>query len=255
MPFVTLQNHRIEYEWFGLDAHAKTLSAIVMLHEGLGSVSLWKKFPRQLAEATGRAVLAYSRYGYGKSDPLQEKREPGYMHDEALRALPELLENLGIRNPILFGHSDGASIAIIHAGARRWPVRALVLLAPHVFVEDAGIRSITQAREAYLSSDLKDRLAKRHDDPDSAFWGWNDIWLDARFRAWNIEEYLPHIECPVLALQGHEDEYGTMEQIYRIVRGVERIEVIKLRQCGHSPHRDHPEIVVAAVADFLKVSR
>ncbi|MSQ60100.1 MAG: alpha/beta hydrolase [Betaproteobacteria bacterium] len=251
MAFATVQTRRIEYQWFrpGRIEHP---NSIVMLHEGLGSLSLWKKFPAQLAHATGRAVLAYSRHGYGSSSPLREKRQPRYMHDEALEALPALLKELKIENPVLFGHSDGASIAIIHAGARRWPVAALVLLAPHVFVEDVGVRSIEQVREAYLFGDLKNRLAKRHNDPDSAFWGWNDIWLDARFRDWNIEEYLPAIESPVLAVRGHDDEYGTMEQIHALVRAVERIEVKKLANCGHSPHRDQPEIVLAATAGFLE---
>jgi pimeloyl-ACP methyl ester carboxylesterase len=251
MAFATLQDQRIEYQWFRPE-RAKHASSIVMLHEGLGSLSLWKEFPAQLAQATGRAVLAYSRYGYGKSSPLREKREPRYLHDEALQTLPALLKELKIENPVLFGHSDGASIALIHAGARHWPVAALVVLAPHVYVEEMGLRSIERVREGYLSGDLKSRLAKRHDDPDSAFWGWNDIWLDPRFGAWNIEEYLPNIECPVLAVQGHDDEYGTMEQIHRLVRAVELIGVKKLANCGHSPHRDQPEAVLAAVTQFLE---
>ncbi|MFN0314825.1 MAG: alpha/beta fold hydrolase [Burkholderiales bacterium] len=251
MAFATVQNRRIEYQWFRPEG-AKHANPIVMLHEGLGSLSLWKEFPVELAQVTGHAVLAYSRYGYGKSSPLGEKREPRYMHDEALDALPALLKELQIENPVLFGHSDGASIALVHAGARRCPVAALIVLAPHVFTEEMGVRSIERVREAYLSGDLKSRLAKRHDDPDSAFWGWNDIWLDPRFREWNIEEYLPAIECPVLAMQGHDDEYGTMEQIHRLVRAVERIEVKKLANCGHSPHRDQPRIVLAAVAQFLE---
>ncbi len=250
MAFITLQNHRIEYQWY-LPSVTVHENPIVMLHEGLGSVSLWKEFPQQLADASGHAILAYSRYGYGESDPLTEKREPAYLHDEALLVLPELREKFAIKHPILFGHSDGASIAIIHAGAQRWPVSALIILSPLVYVEEVGIKSITQAREAYLNSDLKERLAKRHADPHSAFWGWCDIWLDPRFLAWNIEEYLPHIECPVLAIQGYQDQYGTMEQIHRTVRGVEKVDACKLDDCGHSPHRDQPDAVIAAVTTFL----
>ena len=250
MPFTELQQHRIEYQWYRSAATACP-QPIIMLHEGLGSVSLWRDFPQQLAQTCERDVLAYSRYGYGESDPLREKREPAYMHDEALLALPELREKLGIENPILFGHSDGASIALIHAGAQRWPVAAAIVLAPHVFVEDVGLQMIAKSRESYSRTDLKDRLAKHHADPDSAFWGWNDIWLDPRFRTWNIEEYLPPIDCPVLAMQGFDDGYGTMAQIHRIVRAVELVEVRKIQACGHSPHRDQPEAVLEAVSAFL----
>lgn len=251
MPYLNLQNRRIEFAWY-MPASPSIGNPVVLLHEGLGSVALWKEFPQRLAESTGHAVCAYSRYGYGQSDPLLEKRDPEYMHDEALRSLPELLGKLGIRNPILMGHSDGASIALIYAGAQAQPVESLILMAPHVFVEDIGLDSIRQTREGYLNSDLRTRLAKRHADPDSAFWGWNDIWLDPRFRTWNIEWCLPRIQCPILVVQGQQDTYGTMEQVHHIVRGADRVEVCKLDDCGHSPHRDQPESVLARVRAFLR---
>lgn len=250
MPYIELAGGRIEVQWY----HPATpcgRDPVILLHEGLGSVSLWKDFPDALAQASGRAVLAYSRHGYGQSSPLTAPRQPRFMHDEALVVLPSLREKLGIASCALLGHSDGASIALIHAGARRWPVSRTIVMAPHVFVEDMGLESISRARTAYATTDLKARLSRHHADPDSAFLGWCDIWLDARFRDWNIEEYLPGIEAPVLAIQGYGDEYGSMEQIHRLVRAVEMIEVLKLEDCGHSPHRDQREKVLKAVIAFL----
>jgi len=173
------------------------------------------------------------------------------MHVEALETLPQLLEALGVRNPVLFGHSDGASIAFIHAARADRPVAAVVALAPHVFVERYGLDSIASARRAYLDGDLRPRLARYHDDVESAFWGWNDIWLHPDFVAWNIEALLPEIACPVLAIQGLDDEYGTIEQIDRIERGVAHLRRIELARCGHSPQRDQEEAVLAATARFL----
>jgi pimeloyl-ACP methyl ester carboxylesterase len=158
------------------------------------------------------------------------------MHEEALQALPELLDKLNLNEPILFGHSDGGSIALIYAGNGIRPVSGVIALAPHVMVEEFGLVSIRQARENYLTTNLKQKLARYHDDPDSAFWGWNNIWLHPDFRAWNIEEYLPRISCPLLAIQGKDDEYGTMEQIERIADKAPRVELLKLPDCGHSPY-------------------
>ena len=248
MPVIEVLGRRIEVAWFGEPSSAP---AIVMLHEGLGSVALWRDFPSRLAQAAGRRVLAYSRYGYGKSDPLRDKREPSFMHTEALEALPELLRQLEIERPVLFGHSDGGSIALIHAGAARWPVTGVVVLAPHVFVEEFSLAAIRQARIAYETADLRDRLSRYHDDPDSAFRGWNDVWLDLRFRSWNIETYLPTMACPLLAIQGEGDEYGTMAQIDRIGAQCPTARLLKLRDCGHSPYRDQPEAVLAATAAFV----
>lgn len=248
MPFIDVLGHRIEVAWFG---EASPDPVIVMLHEGLGSVALWRDFPDRLAAATGRRVLAYSRYGYGQSDPLREKREPSFMHVEALEALPAVLQGLGVERPVLFGHSDGGSIALIHAGSNRWPVSGVVVLAPHVFVEACCLDAIRQSKVTYETTDLRDRLARYHDDPDSAFRGWNDIWLDPRFPDWNIEAYLPRISCPVLAIQGEGDEYGTMEQIDRIARRCPDASLLKLEYCGHSPHRDQPDAVLRATVGFL----
>jgi len=206
---------------------------IVFLHEGLGSLAMWKDFPERCARVSGCAALVYSRYGYGESDRLLESRRVNFMHDEALKTLPELLDKLHVEQPILFGHSDGASIALIHAGGAGRSVRGLILLAPHVFVEDVAIRSIQAAQQAYQSTDWREKLSRYHSDPDSAFRGWNDIWLHPEFRAWNIEEYLPRIACPILAIQGENDEYGTMEQIERVARLARGVQVLKLRDCRH----------------------
>ena len=225
---------------------------IVFLHEGLGSLAMWKDFPEKCARACGCAAIVYSRYGYGKSGPLLEARRVDFMHDEALKTLPELLDKLKVEQPILFGHSDGASIALIHAGGAQRSVRGLILLAPHVFVEDVAIRSIQAAKQTYENTDWREKLSRYHSDPDSAFWGWNDIWLHPEFRAWNIEECLPRITCPILAIQGEDDEYGTMEQIERVSRLAPKVEVLKLRDCRHSPHRDQPGAVIAASAEFIQ---
>jgi pimeloyl-ACP methyl ester carboxylesterase len=249
MPFLTLTSGRIEY--VRIEASRPRHPVLVFLHEGLGSVSMWKDFPDRVARATGCGALVYSRHGYGRSDPLTEPRAVRYMHDEALVALPELLDAVAVKRPILVGHSDGASIALIHAGSGERPVSALVLMAPHVVVEDVSVASITAARRAYETGDLRQKLARHHADVDSAFWGWNRIWLHPDFRRWNIEDVLPGIRCPVLAIQGREDEYGTMEQIDRIARVVRGVEVLELADCRHSPHRDQPEAVIEAVTRFV----
>ena len=249
MSFVSIGGHRLEYE--RIDSGNAAAPTVVMLHEGLGSVSLWKDFPQQLARASGCNVVAYSRHGYGRSTPLEQPRTPQYMHDEALSVLPRFLDALDIRAPILFGHSDGASIALIHAGGSGRAVAGVVALAPHVFVEELSVRSIAAAKVAYETTDLREKLARYHDDAEGAFRGWNDIWLSAAFRDWNIEQYLPGIRCPVLVIQGADDEYGTMEQIRRIERDAPRVESLCLPDCRHSPHRDQPQYVLAAVVDFL----
>jgi pimeloyl-ACP methyl ester carboxylesterase len=241
----------VEYRWFEPTCDPGE-PPVVLLHEGLGSLKMWRDFPAQLADSTRRRVLAYSRKGYGQSPPLGHQRRVSYMHEEALDHLPELLDKLGIVNPVLFGHSDGASIALIHAGAQVRPVSALIIEAPHVFVEDVSVQSIRAARVAYESGDLRERLSRYHTDVDGAFYGWNDIWLSAEFRSWNIESYLSGLQCPVLAIQGVDDEYGTMEQIDRIARAHADTTLLKLRDCRHSPHRDQPESVLRSVESFLK---
>ena len=253
MTVATIAGQRLEVERIaGTGAGAPTL---VFLHEGLGSVALWRDFPAKLAARTGAPALVYSRRGYGQSDRLAAPRAVGYMHDEALVVLPALLSELGIAEPILIGHSDGASIALIHAGSGRWPVRALILEAPHVFVEDVTVASIEQARIAFRTTDLGKRLARYHGDADHAFWGWNDIWLDPAFRSWNIEDCLPGVHCPVLAIQGADDEYGTLAQLDAIERGVSGpFDRLVLASCKHSPHRDQEAATLDAMARFIERS-
>jgi len=249
MPFTEAAGHRIEYE--RIDVGQTARPTLVLLHEGLGSVAMWRDFPGRLAHATGCNALVYSRHGYGSSDPLCCDRPVRYMHDEALLALPELLDRLAIERPILVGHSDGGSIALIHAGAGVRAVTGVVTLAAHVLVEDISVASIAAARTAYETTDLRARLERYHADVDSAFLGWNRIWLHPDFRAWNIEEYLPSIACPVLAVQGDDDEYGTMEQMRRIGAQVPDAELLVLEDCRHSPHRDQPEAVIDAITRFV----
>jgi pimeloyl-ACP methyl ester carboxylesterase len=252
MPFTTIGSGRIEYKHIAGDSHSPT---ILMLHEGLGSVAMWKDFPEQLAYVTQSSVVVYSRNGYGSSAPLQAARSVRYMHDEALNVLPQFLDALGIVNPVLFGHSDGGSIALIHAGGSGRKVAGIVALAPHVFVEEISVTNISAAKTAYATTSLRERLARYHDDVDGAFRGWNDIWLDPAFRAWNIERFLPRIECGVLAIQGEDDEYGSMEQIERIARSAPDVELLKLPNCGHSPHKDRPDAVLERVSRWIHGTR
>ena len=249
MAFVEIAGRRLEYE--RIDVGGRDRPTLVMLHEGLGSIAMWRDFPQRLAHATVSRVVVYSRYGYGNSTRLEEPRNVRYMHDEALIALPELLDKLDIARPILIGHSDGASIALIHAGGAERPLMGVVAMAPHVIVEDISIASIAAARDAYAMTDLRERLARYHADVDGAFRGWNDIWLHDDFRAWNIEEYLPRIECPVLAIQGEDDEYGTMQQLAKIAAAIRDVELVKLDDCRHSPHRDQPDAVQDAIVRFV----
>jgi len=250
MPFLDIASHRIEYARVAAgDGQRPTL---VFLHEGLGSIAMWRDFPALAARATRCDAIVYSRYGYGNSDPLTEARAVSYMHDEAEIALPQLLDRLAVDRPILLGHSDGGSIALIHAARASSRVLCVVTLAAHVLVEDISVASIAAAKTSYETTDLRERLARYHADVDSAFRGWNDIWLDPAFRDWNIEECLPRIRCPVLAIQGVDDEYGTLEQMRRIDAGVRDAELLVLDDCRHSPHRDRPEAVLSAIAGFVR---
>jgi pimeloyl-ACP methyl ester carboxylesterase len=250
MPFVNCAGHALEYEW--LDAEEAGRPTLVFLHEGLGSIRQWRDFPLQVVKATGCRALLYSRYGYGQSDVLREdKAGVRFMHREALEALPALLAALRVERPVLVGHSDGASIALIHAGAGH-AVRALAVMAPHVFVEPICVESIRKASDAFEASGLAERLGKYHRDPVKTFRLWADAWLDPAFRAWNIEEYLPGIACPVLAIQGEEDQYGTMEQLERLRRGVRGpCELVKLAACGHAPFREQPQATLDALTRFV----
>jgi pimeloyl-ACP methyl ester carboxylesterase len=231
----------------------RDLAPIVFLHEGLGSVAMWREWPAQVCAATGRAGVVYSRRGYGHSDPVPDVRGagrlgPDYMHHEALVVLPALLEALGIRRPVLLGHSDGGTIALLHASSH--PVSACIVMAPHVLVEELSLRSIEAAREAYESA-LRDRLRRYHADVDGAFWQWNDIWLSPAFRAFDIRQDCRQIAAPVLAMQGTDDPYGTMRQVDEIAPTSGRFLAEELAGCGHSPHKDQPERTRALVVDFL----
>ena len=250
MPQLTAAGHSLAYAWIeGADASVPTL---VFLHEGLGSIRQWRDFPEAVAKATGCRALVYDRYGYGNSDVLAEKRVgTDFMHREALDALPDALKSLQIKAPILIGHSDGASIALIHAGAGH-PVRGVVAMAPHVFIEDICVRSIQEAARQFETTDLPQRLGRYHRDARKTFHLWADAWLDPAFPDWNIEAYLPGIRCPVLAIQGEEDEYGTMAQLEAIARQVGGPhELLKLPHCGHSPHKDQPDRVLNSIAGFI----
>ena len=221
---------------------------LVFLHEGLGSVSIWRDFPLRAADRTRLGAFVYSRAGYGKSPRTVMPRTVRYMHEEAA-LLPQILRDEGIDDAILFGHSDGASIALLHAAAA--PVRGLVLEAPHVFTEPAGLASILRAREAFESGELRPRLARHHQDVEAAFWGWNGPWLDPEFRKWNLESALPAIAAPILVVQGLDDEYGTLAQVRAIESQASGpVETLLLEKCGHSPHRDRPDEVLGALAVF-----
>jgi len=224
---------------------------LVLLHEGLGSVALWRGVPAALRSATGRRTVVYSRGGYGHSGEVPLPRPVTYMHHEAHVVLPNLLAELGVDRPVLVGHSDGASIALLFAGAGN-PVTGLVLFAPHVVVEDVTVASIAAARDAYVTTDLRAKLARHHDHVDVAFYGWNDVWLSPGFRSWDITPYLPAITAPVLVIQGDRDPYGTTRQLDLIAHGVPGpVEQMLLPGVGHAPHLEAPDEVVAAVASFL----
>jgi pimeloyl-ACP methyl ester carboxylesterase len=242
---VRVQGRRLETVEIEGDAARR---ALVLLHEGLGSVGLWRDFPRALAGATGRRVIAFSRYGHGRSARPPAARTPAFFHEEARDVLPALLEQVDAPEPILVGHSDGASIALIHAGER--PVSGLALLAPHVVVEDITVNAIRETRREFEEGALRERMARHHDDPGAAFFGWCDVWLDPAFRTWSLESEARRVTAPTLLIQGSEDPYGTLDQIDRIesrVRGpVTRLVV----PGGHSPHLEAAEQVVAALAEF-----
>lgn len=250
--FLEAGGHRLEYRFAG--PQPGEAPTIVMLHEGLGCAGLWGKFPDQLAAATGNGVMAFSRAGYGHSSPVDLPRPMSYMHDEAMQVLPELLDAMGFAEGYLLGHSDGASIATIYAGSvADHRIKGIVLIAPHFIVEDVSIESIRQARDAFETTDLRERLARWHANVDVAFRGWNDAWLDPEFRNWDISEYLAYIRVPVQIIQGAEDQYGTIAQI-----DVAReecycpVDVALLEGIKHAPHREAPQESVQIVADFVE---
>ncbi len=245
---------RLETAWVGAPRRAGT-PEVVFLHEGLGSISMWKDFPRTFCERHGFAGFVFSRYGYGRSTPKprDERWASDFMHRQADEVLPALFAAVGIREPWLFGHSDGATIALLHAA--RHPAAGVVAVAPHLFVEDISVASIARALGAFESGELRAGLARHHDDPDSAFRGWYDAWLAPEFRDWNIEREIETITCPVFAVQGEGDEYGTLEQIRAIARRLPRTALLVIPDCGHSPHRDQPEVLAREVAHFIAAHR
>ena len=236
----------------GFDA----LAPIVFLHEGLGSVSLWTQrgldWPQAICQATGRAGVVYSRRGYGQSEPAPPGRNvlpPDYMHHESWEVLPALLAQLNIQNPVLLGHSDGASIALLYASQH--PTTACIAMAPHVLVEDVAVKAIAQAKTAFESNGLRQRLAKHHADVDGAFWQWNDVWLSRGFASFDIRAECRRITAPLLLIQGIDDEYGTMRQLDEIAVAAPHAEQLRLADCGHSPHRDQPDKSLTAISAFL----
>ena len=244
----------IEHQWI---APERSGPLMIFLHEGLGSVSAWRDFPPRLCEQLGCRGLVYSRPGYGRSTPRAAAETWGldFMHQQAHEVLPSLLQALGIDSkiepPWLFGHSDGASIALLYAAKFPQNVGGLILLAPHIMVEPISIQGIEAARQAYVKGQLRQALARHHEDSDSAFWGWNDAWLSPAFRAWSIEEEIASIRCPVLAVQGLQDEYGTLEQIRGIARRLPQTELLELADCRHAPQRDQPEALMHRVRNFI----
>jgi pimeloyl-ACP methyl ester carboxylesterase len=244
---------RIEHEWLAPERHAAPL--IVFLHEGLGSVAMWKDFPQRLCDAAVCRGLVYSRPGYGRSTPrpADEHWASDFMHRQAHELLPALLQALGVdtQRMWLLGHSDGGSIALLYAARSARQLAGAVVVAPHIMVEAISLASIEGARQAYLQPGLREGLAKYHDDPDSAFWGWNRGWLDPAFSSWSIEDEITTITCPLLAVQGVDDEYGTLEQVRGIARRLPQTRLLEIPGCGHSPHRDQPAALMAAVCDVM----
>jgi len=249
-PTISVRGVSLETRYAGPPpSEAPTL---VLLHEGLGAAGLWRDFPERLSKATGFGVAAYSRAGYGQSDPVSLPRPLDYMTREATQVLPHFLDAIDFKRGLLMGHSDGATIAAIYAGSiEDFRVRGTILMAPHFFTEELGLTEIARAREAYATTDLRARMAKHHRDPDNAFRGWNDAWLDPGFRSWNVGDVIDYFRLPTLAIQGRQDQYGTLAQIAEVeTRSYAPVEVAVLEDCRHAPHQDKPEEVLEVVASF-----
>jgi pimeloyl-ACP methyl ester carboxylesterase len=252
MPHLIAGGRRLEFAWHG--PAPEDAPTLVFLHDGLGCVALWRDFPTRLASALGCGALVFSRAGYGLSDPAPLPRPLRFMHDEGQDGLGEVLDAAGVREAVLVGHSDGGSIALVHAASAGGPrVRALALEAPHVFCEELTVRSIAAAAEEYRRGDLRERLARYHGaNVDVAFLGWSGAWLDPAFRQWTIEAFLPRVAVPVLVIQGEGDEYGTLRQVEAIERqSGGTVQSVVLADCGHTPHRDQAERTLGAIARFL----
>ena len=250
MKHIIVNELRLEYRDFSATVEGQP--TLLLLHEGLGCVAMWRDFPAKLAAASGCRVVVWSRPGYGASQAYPEPRSLRYMHREAEESLPALLAALQIVRPILIGHSDGGSIALIFAGAFPAVPLGIAVMAPHEFVEEITLAGIRSARVVWETTDWPKKLGRYHHDAPRVFSDWNDTWLSPPFRDWNIEEYLPKIRCPVLAMQGEDDEYATMRQIDAIAEQVPGTQRIKLPNCGHTPQRDQEAAVLAALVDFVK---
>lgn len=249
---VALDDEELECREIRVAGATSTAPTLVFLHEGLGSVSMWRATPRAMCEALGCNGLAYSRLGYGTSTRLKAPRPMHFMEREADDVLPRLLEKFSIKAPVLLGHSDGASIALLYASRSSSLARGAIVLAPHVFVEDIALHAIRAAREAYLAGPLRERLKPHHADVDGAFFGWNDVWLDPDFASWDITARIAAIKCPVTAIQGVSDEYGTMAQLDAVLDKVPHCSIHVLSDCRHSPHRDQPAAVTALSQALLR---
>lgn len=249
--FLTVNGKALEYACFG--PAPNTAPTIIMLHEGLGCVALWRDFPERLAAETGLGVVAYSRAGYGQSDPTDLPRSLDYMTHEAIDVLPQIVDVLGIEKAVLLGHSDGATIATIYAGSvEDFRIRGLIVMAPHYFTEAMGLKEIAKAKVAFETADLGGKLAKYHKDPNTAFYGWNDSWLHPEFRKWNVAESIDYLRIPTLAIQGVGDQYGTVAQIQELEdRSYAPVDVVMLENCKHAPFVDQPNAVLANVTDFV----
>ncbi len=249
--YIDFDDHKLEFVKY-YRRNTDTMS-LILLHEGLGSVSMWRSFPAYLASTTAKEVIAFSRRGYGASSSRETPYRLDYMHVEAQETLPRLLQFLNITEPVLIGHSDGASIALIHAADQRSKTRGIIVMAPHIMVEPKSIQAIELTRQQYYASNLEKKLRRYHNDPASTFKGWNDIWLNPDFLKWDIRELLPKIRCPILAIQGENDPYGSMAQIDQIKSAVKSdVKLLKLEDCGHSPHREKTEETMAAIKTFIR---
>ena len=246
----------LEYCW--VNAHLCDAPIVVFLHEGLGSIAIWREWPQTVCDRLGMRGLLYSRPGYGQSTPRtrNEKWPVDYLARQAYDVFPALLDAVGIgaderRQMWLIGHSDGGTIALHYASRFLTALAGAVVIAPHEFVEAVTVEGIAQTRILYETTALRARLARYHADVDSAFYGWNDIWLDPAFRAWNMLDALPRIACPLLAIQAHDDHYASMAQIDAIASRVAHAQVCRLAEGGHSPHRDAPGPLTEAIASFI----
>lgn len=248
---LTAAGKSLEWAAFGPAPEGET-PAILLLHEGLGCLALWRDFPQKLSDATGLPVFAWSRAGYGRSDPAELPRPLDYMTREAVDALPEVIDAVGAARVILMGHSDGATIAAEYAGrVEDFRVRGLVLMAPHFFTEEMGLTEIAAAKDAFRLTDMKERMGKYHADPEATFRGWNDAWLAPGFKDWHVGEVIDYLRIPALVIQGEADQYGTVAQVEEVeTRSYAPVDVALLPDCRHSPHLDQPQAVLDAVAEF-----